>query len=61
MVSRKGFLGLAASLGACGFSGCAGFPAVTSTRSPNSLVRHLAANAFLSRPYREGWGIPGLA
>ena len=39
MVNRRGFLGLAASFGACGFSGCAGFPSVTSTRSPNGQLR----------------------
>ena len=39
MVNRRGFLGLAASFGACGFSGCAGFPSVTSTRSPNWQLR----------------------
>ena len=39
MVNRRRFLGLAASFGACGFSGCAGFPSVTSTRSPNGQLR----------------------
>ena len=38
--SRRGFLGLAGSAGLFGLSGCAGFPAITSRRSPNALLSH---------------------
>ena len=40
-MGRRGFFGMAAAAGACGFSGClgAGAPAVTSCRSPNGKLR----------------------
>lgn len=39
--SRRGFLRAAGSAGAFGLAGCAGFPAITSTRSPNGRLRHV--------------------
>ena len=38
-INRRGFLGLTAGAGLFGFSGCAGFPAITSRKSPNGVLR----------------------
>lgn len=38
-VNRRGFLGLAACAGAFGLSGCKGFPAIVSRKSPNGVLR----------------------
>jgi len=40
--SRRTFLGMAGSAGLLSTSGCMGFPAITSSRSPNSKVCHAA-------------------
>ena len=39
--SRRSFLQAAGGAGAFGLAGCAGFPAITSSRSPNGKLRHL--------------------
>ena len=39
-MNRRQFLGLASTAGALGLSGCAGFPAITSHRSPNGRLCH---------------------
>ena len=39
--SRRSFLQAAGSASAFGLAGCAGFPAITSSRSPNGKLRHL--------------------
>ena len=41
-LNRRQFFTCAGSAGLLAAGGCKGFPAVTSTRSPNSLVRHLS-------------------
>ena len=41
-MNRRQFVGLAGSAGLFGLSGCAGFPAITSVRSPNGLLRHMS-------------------
>ena len=38
-INRRGFLGLTACAGAFGVTGCKGFPAVVSRRSPNGVLR----------------------
>ncbi|MBQ5794919.1 MAG: Gfo/Idh/MocA family oxidoreductase, partial [Kiritimatiellae bacterium] len=40
MFSRRNFLRASGSAGALAFAGCAGFPAITSSRSPNGKLRH---------------------
>ena len=39
-MNRRQFLGLTGSAGLFTLAGCAGFPAITSVRSPNGLLRH---------------------
>jgi predicted dehydrogenase len=39
-ISRRHFVGAAGTAGLFGLSGCMGFPAITSVRSPNGLLRH---------------------
>jgi len=39
-LNRRQFLGATGSAGLFALGGCAGFPAITSVRSPNSLLRH---------------------
>ena len=41
-LNRRQFFTCAGSAGLFAAGGCAGFPAITSTKSPNSLVRHLS-------------------
>ena len=41
-LNRRQFLGFAGSAGLFGLAGCKGFPAITSVRSPNGLLRHAA-------------------
>lgn len=41
-IDRRHFIGLGGASAAFGLAGCAGFPAITSTRSPNSLLSHAA-------------------
>ena len=41
-LNRREFFMSAGSVGLLAAGGCTGFPAITSTRSPNSLVRHLS-------------------
>ena len=41
-LNRRQFFTCAGSAGLFAVGGCKGFPAITSTRSPNSLVRHLS-------------------
>ena len=38
-MNRRGFLGFTAAAGAFGMTGCKGFPAITSKRSPNGQLR----------------------
>ena len=40
--SRRDFIGMVGSAGLFGLTGCAGFPAITSVRSPNGLLRHMS-------------------
>ena len=42
MTGRRGFLGMSAASGLLAMSGCAGVPAVTSSRSPNGRLRFAA-------------------
>jgi len=49
-MNRREFIGLTGGAGLFGLSGCAGFPAITSVRSPNGQVRHMAVGVC-----NRGW------
>ena len=52
-MNRRQFFGLTGSAGLLGAAGCAGFPAITSTRSPNGLLRHACVG--VGNKGRDDW------
>ena len=52
-MNRRQFFGLTGSVGLLGAAGCAGFPAITSTRSPNGLLRHACVG--VGNKGRDDW------
>lgn len=45
-VDRRSFISLAGGAGLFGLAGCTGFPAITSVRSPNGQLRHMAVGVW---------------